>query len=152
VSAAERVRQVVEPLLATQGLDLFDVELHGSTLLVMVERDGGVDLDAVTEATHAISAALDGDDTLAGPFVLEVSSPGVERPLRTPSHFRRAVGETITVKTRPGTDGERRVDGALETADEHGIVVAGRTLAYDDIERARTTFSWGGTPKAKARA
>ena len=81
------------------------------------------------------------------PYVLEVSSPGVERPLRVPEHFRRAVGSTVTVKTLPGAQGERRHDGVLDTADDTGIVVDGQAIAYADIERARTTFSWGPAPR-----
>ena len=147
MEAPVRVREVVEPLLAGQGFELFDVEMQGSTLRVTVDRDGGLDLEAVATATRAVSGALDAADVLDGSYVLEVSSPGVERPLRTPAHFRRAIGSTITVKTHPGSDGDRRLDGELTAADEAGIVVGGRTIAYGDIERARTTFSWGPAPR-----
>jgi ribosome maturation factor RimP len=80
---------------------------------------------------------------------LEVSSPGVERPLRTPEHFRRFVGKEVAVKAKPGTEGERRLAGVLEAADEEGVVVAGRRLAYAEIERARTVFVWPQPAKKK---
>ena len=147
MSAANRVRRVVEPLLAGQGIELVDVEITGSTLRVTVERDGGIDLDGVAAATESVSAALDGDDSVEGPYVLEVTSPGIERPLRLPQHFQRAVGSVVTVKTHPGIAGERRLEGVLEAADDRGIVVEGRAIAYGDIERARTTFEWGPAPK-----
>jgi len=147
VSAANRVRRVVEPLLAGQGIELVDVEITGSTLRVTVERDGGIDLDGVAAATESVSAALDGDDSVEGPYVLEVTSPGIERPLRLPQHFQRAVGSVVTVKTHPGIAGERRLEGVLEAADDRGIVVEGRAIPYSDIERARTTFEWGPAPK-----
>jgi ribosome maturation factor RimP len=114
---------------------------------VSVDREGGIDLEGVASATRVVSDALDDDASLDGPYVLEVSSPGVERPLRIPEHFRRAVGSTVTVKTLPGAQGERRHDGILDAADDTGIVVDGQAIAYDHIERARTTFSWGPAPR-----
>jgi ribosome maturation factor RimP len=79
-----------------------------------------------------------------------VSSPGIERPLRTPEHFTRFVGHEVVGRTVPGTAGERRFEGVLESADDEGVVVAGRRLSYGDIERARTRFVWPASPKPKA--
>jgi len=143
----ERVRQVVEPSLAAQGFELVDVDRQGSVLRVTVDRAEGIDLEGVTAATRLVSDLLDDTDLIGDRTTLEVSSPGIERALRTPEHFRRFVGTEVAVKTRPGTDGERRVDGVLESADDEGVVVAGRRLAYADIERARTVFVW--PPKKK---
>lgn len=147
MSAADSVRDLVEPLLAVEAIELVDVELEGSTLRVTVERpEGGIDLDGVTVATRVVSGALDSADPLPGRYVLEVSSPGVERPLRTPTHFRRAVGSRLAVKLRAGAAhdaDDRRLDGELTAAGDAGITLDGRTLAYADIERARTIFTWG---------
>jgi ribosome maturation factor RimP len=150
MSAAERVRELVEPLLGTEGLEVVDVEVLGGTLRVTVDRAGGVDLDTLADATRLVSDVLDRDDPMPGRYVLEVSSPGVERPLRTPEHFQRFVGTTVAVKTHPDVEGERRVEGALEAADGEGIVIAGRRLGYGDIERARTVFVWGPAAKPSA--
>jgi len=98
-----------------------------------------------------VSSALDAHDPMPGSrYTLEVTSPGVERPLRTPSQFARAVGETVSVRTRSGGPGERRLAGVLVAADEDGFVLTGtelgadgRRFAYDEIERARTVFEWG---------
>jgi ribosome maturation factor RimP len=147
VAVSDRVRDVVEAPLATSGLELVDVEHTGTLLRVTVDGPGGVDLDAISDASRLVSDALDRTDVVPGRYVLEVSSPGVERPLRTPEHFRRFVGARVAVRTRPGTEGERRVEGELEAADDEGVVVAGRRLAYDEIERARTVFVW--EPPAK---
>jgi len=160
VTADDRVREILRPLLTDVGLELFDVELAGATLRVLVDRDGGVDLDTVSRATQLVSDALDRADPLPGRYVLEVSSPGVERPLRTPDHFRRAVGSTVAVRTSVDVDGERRFEGTLDAADDEGVVVAGRRLRYDEIERARTVFVWGPAarparpkkPQAKKKA
>ncbi|MDQ1439207.1 MAG: ribosome maturation factor RimP [Acidimicrobiaceae bacterium] len=146
---AGRVGTLVEPLLAAIGIELFDVELKAGVLRVSIDREGGVDLDAITTATQRINEALDtaDPDPVPGSYSLEVSSPGLERPLRTPAHFRRYVGTTVSVKTRPDVEGERRFEGPLDAADDEGITVAGRRLAFADIDRARTVFEWGGQPK-----
>lgn len=140
----ERVREVVEPSLTAAGFELIDVERQGSVLRVTLDvlAGGGIDLEGVTTATRLVSNLLDSTDLIGDRTTLEVSSPGIERPLRTPEHFRRFVGTEVAVKTRAGTEGERRIDGVLETADEEGVVVAGRRLSYADIERAHTVFVW----------
>jgi ribosome maturation factor RimP len=144
----ERVRDLVEAPLAAAGVELVDVELKGQTLCVFVDRpDGAIDLDGVTEATQLVSTVLDEHDPVPGHYTLEVSSPGVERPLRTPAHFRRFLGTTVAVRTHPGVEGDRRVEDVLTAADDDGIVVGGRALRYADIERARTVFTWGPAPK-----
>jgi ribosome maturation factor RimP len=149
---ATAVRQLVEPALAARGLYVFDVEYSGARLLVSVDRDGGIDLEALTEANHIVSDLLDEHDPIPDDrFLLEVSSPGLERPLRTPEHFTHALGQTVNVKVKPDVDGERRHEGLLEAADETGVTVGGRRFSYDDIERARTVFVWGPTPKPSAQ-
>jgi ribosome maturation factor RimP len=144
----------LSPLLEARGLDLVDVELHGSELTVYVDRQGGVDLDTLSEATRAVSGALDEIDPLPGRYTLAVSSPGLERRLRTPAHFARAIGEAVTVRVHGGTADVRRVSGTLEGADETGFTLVGPDLpggsmriAYSEIERARTVFEWGPQPK-----
>jgi ribosome maturation factor RimP len=148
---ATRVSDTVAPLLAERGLDLFDVVVAGATVQVFVDREGGIDLDTLAEVTRLVSAELDRIDPIPGRYTLEVSSPGLERALRTPAHFRRFVGTDVSVKTRVDVDGERRFDGVLAAADDSAIVVAidgvEHRLAYDDIDRARTRFSWGPGPK-----
>lgn len=144
---ANQVRALVEPLLAADGLELVDVQFAGGSLQVFVDRPGGIDLDSISQVTVRVSRLLDDHDPVPGRYTLEVSSPGLERPLRRPEHFRRFVGATIAVKTRPDVPGERREQGTLEAADDEGIVVAGRRLSYAEIDRARTVFEWGPAPK-----
>jgi ribosome maturation factor RimP len=149
-STVERVRAVVEPVVAAADLELYDVELAGPILRVLVDKAGGVDLAVLGEVTRRVSEALDAEDPLPGRYTLEVSSPGLERKLRTPEHFAAALGKQVRVRTVAGTEGERRVEGELTAADEHGVVLATpdgeRRIAYDEVERARTVFEWGPTP------
>ena len=152
MTVTDEVRRVVEPILEGRGLELYDLELAGRTLRVLVDRQGGVDIDTLGHLTREVSAALDERDPVpGGRYTLEVSSPGLERPLRRPDHFRKAVGTRIAVKTTPADEGDRRVDGELSAADDDGITVAlstggERRLSYDSIERARTVFEWGPAP------
>jgi len=146
---AERVAELVEPLLDGAGHELYDVVLTGATLRVLVA--GGADLDELARLTREISALLDEADPIPDRYTLEVSSPGLERTLRTPRHFAGAVGEKIKVKTTPGTEGDRRADGVLIAADEGGFTVdtgtGERRLSYGDIDKARTVFEWGNAEK-----
>jgi ribosome maturation factor RimP len=149
VSTIERVREVIEPLLAARSVPLYDLELAGGHLRVTLET---ADLQVIEELTRAMSRALDEADPIDSRYTLEVSSPGLERPLRTPAHFAGAIGTPVKVKTKPeatstADHGDRRVEGTLTAADDHGITVGERTLRYDEIERARTVFEWGPAPK-----
>lgn len=151
MGTSERIAELVEPILHDRGHELYDVELTGSTVRVLVDREGGVALDDLEQLSREISGVLDEADPMPDRFYLEVSSPGLERPLRRPDHFRSAVGTKVKVKTHASVEGERRVDGTLTAADDDGFTVdtdtGPRRVAYGDVERARTVFEWGGAPK-----
>jgi len=166
---AEMLYRELTPVVGALGLELFDVELSAATIRVTVERDSGVDLDTLASANRAVSDALDRIDPMPGSYTLEVSSPGLERRLRRPAHFTRALGETVSMRLLPGSGEVRRLRGRLAEADEHGVLVESPELpggsariAYDRIERARTVFEWGAksapspsrvkAPKGKERA
>ncbi len=162
MDVATRIHELVAPLVAETDLELVEVRFTGGQLQVVVDRATGVDLDALSDVSSRVSRILDENDVVPGRYTLEVSSPGLERPLRTPEQFHRFVGATVSVKTCPHVPGERRERGRLEAADEKGIVIVptvgpgagvARSLAYDDIDRARTVFEWGAQPKpGKSRA
>jgi ribosome maturation factor RimP len=150
------VADAVEPVVRDLGLELYDVEVAGSgrakVVRVLVDRDGGIDLDTVGRAAECISPVLDDERmsrVLPGPYALEVSSPGLERPLRRPDHFRRAVGSTVSVKT----DG-RRVRGVLTSADDDAFVIVRddateERVPYADAAQVRTVFEWGEKKAAR---
>ena len=158
----DTIARAVEPVIAALDLELYDVELTGPSrarnLRVLVDRPGGVDLEAIAAAAQALNPVLDADPNVAracpGRYTLEVSSPGLERRLRTPAHFRRAVGSSISVKTTTADVGLRR-RGVLVDAGDDGIDVDFETgrehLAYDDVAQARTVFEWDPNPKPGAR-
>ncbi len=154
MAIADRVSDLVAPLLGPLELELYDVELNGGTLRITVDAVGGVNLDRLAQATKAISRAFDEDDAdpMPGKYTLEVSSPGLERRLRTPEHFASAVGEQVSIKLGPHVEGQRRLVGELISAHEDHIVVADdqgqpRPQALVDITKATTVFDWGPGPK-----
>lgn len=154
----DTIRNAVAPVIAGLGLELYDIELNGGagtrTLRVTIDRAGGVDLDAITDVTRALSPILDDDRTLPGSFLLEVSSPGVERALRTPAHYLGARDCTVSIKVR-GETGTRRVHGVLVDADDEGCTIETdgqrEQLRYRDITQARTVFEWGPQPRPGRR-
>ena len=139
-------------ILAPLGLGLHDVELTKGLVRVTVTRPDGVTLEDLTSANHTISAFLDEHEPMNGRYTLEVSSPGVERKLRTPEHFSGAIGEQVAVKATPGALPERRVEGTLSAVDDQTITIAAKggeeiSLSFAQIDRARTVFPWG--PQSK---
>ena len=160
----DMVVRTLTPAVTDLGLELYDVAMTGNgrarILRVMVDREGGVDLDAIADATQAVSPLLDApplDAVIAGPYALEVSSPGLERPLRTPAHFTRAIGETVSVKTRAVDDhGARRVRGVVTGADDAGFALTledgtSERIDYGDVTQARTVFEWGAPDRGDAK-
>ncbi|MCB0993545.1 MAG: ribosome maturation factor RimP [Acidimicrobiales bacterium] len=148
----ERVEALVAPLLDAKGLEVVDVEHAGGVVRVTVDRAGGVNLDAIADATRAVSRALDEADPIPGRYTLEVSSPGLERPLRRPDHFARAIGSDVSIKLDARVEGDRRITGKLVGSDDTGVTVllddgSERTVAHSDIAKAKTVFHWGPAPK-----
>ncbi len=153
---ADTVRALAEPLAAEQDASVYDVVMSGGKLLVSVTRTGGIDLDTLTAISRGLSERLDAEDVIGGSYTLEVSSPGLERTLRTRDHYAGAVGDEVAVRLRPGVDGDRRVKGVLRSAGPESITVRDesgeeRTVALADVERARTVFTWGSADKPSGK-
>ena len=147
MAIVEHVRDVVAPIARAASVDLYDVEHHGAVVRILIDADGGVDLATIARISRSVSRALDQDDPIEGRYTLEVSSPGLERPLRTPEHFRRAAGARVKVKTLPGFDGPRRLAGVLETVTDDGVDVRADDgllcrIGYHEVASARTVFDW----------
>ena len=139
-------------LLSDLGLDLYDLEMVKETLNVVVTRPGGVDLEALTKANRIVSEWLDVNDPIAGRFTLDVSSPGLERRLRTSTHFISTVGEVVTLRELRTGEPTRRLEGTVLSADETSVTLDDAeygpvTVSIDAIDRARTVFKWGAEAK-----
>jgi ribosome maturation factor RimP len=155
------VERLVRPVVEGSGLELVEATFHrgqGRGLLkVTVDREGGVDLDAIGEVSDRIGRRLDLEGFDPGPYTLEVTSPGVERPLRRPDEFARRVGERVKVRTARPVEGARVLTGTIVEAGRAEVRLATeageRTVPFDDIESARTVFEWGpARPAARQRA
>ena len=131
MNVQEQVEELLAPIVATLSVELYDVEFSGSTLRVLVQdAAGAITTDRLAEVNRLISPILDQHDPIPGRYTLEVSSPGLERPLRRAAHLRRAVGEEVLVKMVPAVK-PRRYKGRLTAFEPAGSepVVDGDTLA-----------------------
>ena len=145
---------LVRPVIEGEGLELVDVtfarESGRRILRVTVDREGGVDLDSISELSQKVSRRLDLEGFEPGPYALEVSTPGIERPLRRPQDFRRAVGERVRVKTEEGV-----LEGELRAAEDDAIRIAAaegeRRLALEQVAAAKTVVDWDEELKGRDR-
>lgn len=169
----DRVSALILPIVTDLGLELYDVEYQGGILRVVVDTPtggpAGVNMESIALITRLISREFDHSDPVPGHYTLEVTSPGLERSLRVPKHFAREVGKVVAIRLTAAVNGVRRAQGVLLSADENNIVVrlndksttkttkttetteiTELTIGYDMIDRARTVFEWGPTPKSGA--
>jgi ribosome maturation factor RimP len=157
--AAHRARliEVIRPVVEQAGYDLEELSVSRAgrrhLLRITVDADGGVSLDEVADLSRDISAALDtaeetGGDFGTGEYVLEVSSPGVDRPLRQPRHWRRNIGRLVEVPV-----GDGKVTGRVVEADETGVVLevdgARRGYPYPDLGPGRVQVEFARVDEAE---
>ena len=154
----DRVTSLVAPIVTDLGLDLYDIEYTGGIVRIVVDTQpggqAGVSLENIALITRLVSREFDHSDPIPGRYTLEVTSPGLERTLRLPRHFVREVGKTIAVRLSSALDGQRRIQGDLVSASEDTIGVrlsdnalTEVTIPLSIVERAKTVFQWGPTPK-----
>jgi ribosome maturation factor RimP len=149
----EKLIGLVEPLLVNLGYELVDLELstgHGSGMLrVYIDRLAGVGIEDCERVSREISALLDVHDPIPTAFRLEVSTPGLDRVLRTPAHYTRFAGALVEVELVAPREGRRRFKGRLAqvgaTAIELTVDGTQVPLAYTDIFRARLVPEWPDT-------
>ena len=142
----EKVRVLIEPIIEDLGMGLDDIELSmmgGKALLrIFIDREQGVTIDDCEEASHAIEAVLDVEDPIPYTYVLEVSSPGLDRPLRTPGDFKRFTGSNARVVTHEPIGKQTFFVGIITEAGDDGIVLMlpkekKVAIPYNNISRAR---------------
>jgi ribosome maturation factor RimP len=137
----------IAKIVKANGAEFYDsetvTELDETIFRVYITKEGGVDLDLCADISNALSPFLDVHPPVGSAYRLEVSSPGIERKLKKPEHFKGAVGENVKLKV-PGQD---RLKGILKSADETGITVETKygdeQYAYHEIKAAKTYFDWG---------
>ncbi|RMG11840.1 MAG: ribosome maturation factor RimP [Deltaproteobacteria bacterium] len=153
----DRLLEVLEPVVAIDGYELVDVRLtsdRGRTVLqVFIDHERGVTLEDTTRVTHLVDPVLDVEDPIETSYDLEVSSPGLDRPLRTPEHFRRYAGETVRIRTFEPIDNRRNFHGVLLGCEEETVRldVDGDEwrVPIAAIERANIKYSFD-PPKGRA--
>ena len=154
-----RLTQLLAPVVAGTGHDLEALQVSPAgrrrVVRMVVDRDGGVSLDDVADVSRAVSEALDDIDArepalLQGAYVLEVTSPGVDRPLTEPRHWRRNVGRLVTAVLTDGTS----ETGRLTAADDTSVELGGRRLALAEVVRGtvQVEFSRPGDAEEPAAA
>jgi len=141
-----RVWELAEPIALEAGLEIIDIEHRregrGMVLRLMIDKPGGVSMDDLTSVSRQMSDLLDAHgDAVPGAYTLEVSSPGVNRPLTRPQHFVTFVGRRLHVRTREPLGGRHSFRGMLESVGPSGIVVSSddrqnHTIPFDMIARA----------------
>jgi ribosome maturation factor RimP len=151
-SHLEPIFSLVEPLVEAAGHKLYDIQQNGGTLAVLVDSDDGLGIDDLSGLSRSVSALLDEHDPIPGRYTLELSTPGVERRLRQEKHFAGAVGETVNIRTNPGPEGRRRIVGTLLHIKDGTLTIdsfdlGATTVHLQEVEKARTVFEWGPSPK-----
>jgi len=139
------LRQILEPVITTMGYELIGVEFHphrGSALLrLYIDREGGVEVDDCQRVSHQVSGVLDVEDPIPGHYRLEVSSPGLDRPLFETRDFLRFVGHPVRVQLAMPLNGRRKFTGRLVGLRDDKVVLEheGQELAFPltAIETAR---------------
>lgn len=152
-AVAERVEQALAPCINERGLDLEHVEVQPAgrrrLVRVLVDRDGGVNLDEVAELSSHLSDVLDESGAMGDqPYVLEVSSPGVDRPFTSARHWRRALGRLVNIEL---TNGDTFVGRVKQTEDTSAVIVTEETtreVSFAAVARASVQVEFRHPPVA----
>lgn len=138
------IEEVVSKALDAQSVELVDLVIQNQgrkkVLQFFVDKVGGVTLDDCGELTDKIDAILEMESLIEGAYVLEVSSPGVQRPLKKPAHYKRFVGERVKIVLKIPLEGRGFFTGVIASADDNGFVLDDGTnqfnFKYDNIKKA----------------
>ncbi len=154
-ATVDRLWESLEPYLEAEGVELDDLDVRGSgngrIVRITVDAPGGIGVDRIAQLSRGMSRLLDEDDSVIGSYTLEVSSPGLERRLRRRSHYQKAVGRELDVRTVEEIDGAQRHRGILEEIDDRALLLGvdggTRVIPIRSITQARTVFRWEKAPK-----
>ena len=153
MTQAADIWDLVETYLAPERLELDDLELtgQGKGRILRVTVDGkDVTTDRLASLSRGLSRLLDNETDLEGQYQLEVSSPGLERKLRRPSHYQKSVGREVVAKVSAG-ETKTTIRGLLADADDRSFTVEAEggqnVVSYEDVITAKTVFRWEKAPK-----
>ncbi|MEW5701033.1 MAG: ribosome maturation factor RimP [Candidatus Zixiibacteriota bacterium] len=135
-SLVARLEALVLPVLGRYGVELVELMYHPGrhqTIRLLVDKAGGVTIDDCTAVSRRLSADLDAADFVPGRYTLEVSSPGLDRPLRTEADFRRKAGQEVALRYTDPEGKRRTATGTIDAVDESGVTVGGRDYAWDHV-------------------
>jgi ribosome maturation factor RimP len=159
-SVVERVWHIAEPLVTEYGMEIVDIDYRregrGSVLRFYLDRvEGGVTIDELTTMSRRIGHVLEAHDVVPSRYLLEVSSPGINRRLRQPDHFRRYIGKRVRVRILERNDGRREFVGLLRAVESAGIVVGAATgdmfIAFDNIAQANYEHDFAAGPMGRPK-
>ena len=124
---ASRVQELIEPAINLLGYECVGVEYlpqgKHSLLRVYIDKEGGINMEDCETVSHQVSGILDVEDPIKGQYSLEVSSPGLDRPLFTVEHYRRFIGETANIRLRSALNGRRKFTGEIISVEDEEIVI-----------------------------
>ncbi|GGY87086.1 ribosome maturation factor RimP [Cellvibrio zantedeschiae] len=143
-SKQEILHSMIEPIVVSLGCELWGLEYltqgRYTTLRLFIDAPAGVSLEDCEKVSRQVSSVMDVEDPIDGEYTLEVSSPGLDRPLYIPAHYARYVGETVNVRLRMARDGRRRFKGEIVKVDGDDVVITveGKEilLPVDAIDKA----------------
>ena len=147
-----RVWELAAPLAEGEGLEIVDIEFRhegsrgGRVLRLYLDKEGGPSVDDLSRVSRQLSELLDARDAIDGAYTLEVSSPGINRPLKKPEHFARFVGKRVRVRTRDLIDGRRSFLGILGAVVEDSVILTQEGKRYQIpfamIEKSNYEHDW----------
>ncbi|MFI8385560.1 ribosome maturation factor RimP [Streptomyces sp. NPDC085540] len=165
---SDRLRELLEPLVAAKGLDLEEIEMSRAgkrrMLRIIVDSDEGVELDACAELSREVSDKLDETDVMGeDEYVLEVSSPGADRPLTEHRHYARAIGRLVKFQlSAEGEKGAGELVARILDVDDEGLDLevpgvkgrkaTARRIAFTDIAKARVEIEFNRKDKKEEEA
>ncbi len=157
MSKQDTLEQIIEPVVNGVGCELWGIEYKpfgkSALLRIFIDKDEGITLEDCSEVSYQVSGVLDVEEPITVAYTLEVSSPGVDRPLLSPKHFQQYTGREIAVTCKWPVDGRRKFKGTIIVADDEGVELAEGedkvSISYDSISKAKLIDALefeGGSP------
>lgn len=151
-AALTRIWELAASLAATEGMEIVDIEFHregrqsGRVLRLYLDKPGGANVDDLSRMSRLLSERFDEEDFIEGAYTLEVSSPGINRPLRRLEHFNQFIGKRIRVRTRDLINGRRSFLGILQEASADKIKImqdrVEHEIPFAQIEKSNYEHDW----------